>query len=198
MTKEDGSGALEAKEDLSNILRIFQESKDAIAHDNWMKLKDLSNQTLHSATIHQDTLNIITAVLVYSLSKILQRDRYREMEGWDEFYKNLLKNWDEAIAALKKNDAKAAIAAEGKIRESLNEIEGDLALYIKDIFRKAEINKAFKLYEHGLTAQSTAELLGVNLWDLSTYIGQSTISEAHVAQSLPEKTRIKYAEEIFG
>lgn len=190
--------ALEAKDDLTNVLRIFQESKSAILSGNWMKLKDLSNETLHSATIHQDTLNIITAVLVYSLSKILQRENYRKMEGWDKFYKGLIENWDGAIAALEKEDAKGAILAGGRIRESLDEISADLAMYIKDIFRKAEINKAFKLYEHGLTAESTATLLGVSLWDLATYMGQSSISEANVAQSLPEQERIKYAEEIFG
>jgi hypothetical protein len=190
--------SLEDKDDVSNILRIFKEAKIAIKEDNWMKLKDLSNQTIHSATVYQDNLSIITAVLVYSLSKILQRDSYRQMEGWGRFHELLLKNWDEAIVSLESGDSKKAILSAGKIRESLNEISGDLASYIKDIFRKAEINKAFKLYEHGLTAQSTAELLGVSLWDLSTYMGQSSISEAHVSQSLPEKTRINYVEEIFG
>ena len=163
-----------------------------------MQLKDLSNETLHSATIHQDSLNTITAVLVYALSKILQRDHYKHIEGWDKFYKDLLTHWDEAIAALEKNDAEKVILAEGKIRQSLNEISGDLSIYIKDIFRKAGINKAFKLYEHGLTAQSTAELFGVSLWDLATYIGQSTISEANISQTLPEKTRVKYAEDFFA
>jgi hypothetical protein len=196
--KKGEEGGLESKEDLSNVLRIFQEAKIAIKSDNWMKLKDLSNETLHSAAVHQDTLNIITAVLVYALSKVLQRDSYKRMRGWDIFYKKLLGYLDEVIIALKKGDAKAAILAEGKIRESLNEISGDLAMYIKDIFRKAEINKAFKLYEHGLTAQSTADLLGVSLWDLSTYIGQSSISEANVSQSLPVKERLKYAEDIFA
>ena len=196
MGKGDGD-LLEEKDDISNILRIFKESKGAIQDNNWMKLKELSNQTIHSATVYQDNLSIITAVLVYSMSKILQRERYREMEGWNEFYNSLLKNWELAITALESGDSKKAILFAGKIRESLNEISGDLASYIKDIFRKAEINKAFKLYEHGLTAQSTAELLGVSLWDLSTYMGQSSISEAHVSKSLPEKTRIKYAEDIF-
>ena len=70
-------------------------------------------------------------------------------------------------------------------------------LFIKDIFRKAEINKAFCLYEHGLSVQKTAKLLGVSLWDLSSYIGQSRISEAKISVSLPVRERIKYVEEFF-
>jgi len=196
--KKGVQDALESKEDRSNVLRIFKDAKQAILKDNWMELKDLSNQTLHSAAIHQDTLNIITAVLIYATSKVLQRDNYKTMDGWDQFYSALIENWDNVIISLEKGDEDGAILAAGKIRESLNEISEDLATYIKDVFRKAEINKAFKLYEHGLTAASTAELLGVSLWDLATYMGQSTISEAHVSQSLPEKERIKYAEDIFG
>ena len=85
----------------------------------------------------------------------------------------------------------------GRIRNSLNKIEGDLGRYIKDVFKKAEINKAFKLYEHGLSTEKTAELLGVSLWDMAGYIGQSNIGDAKVAISMPIAKRIKIAEDIF-
>ena len=65
-----------------------------------------------------------------------------------------------------------------------------------DVF-EAEINKAFKIYEHGISSEKTAELLGVSLWDLSSYIGQSSISEAHISMSMPVKKRLKIAEDIF-
>jgi len=68
-------------------------------------------------------------------------------------------------------------------RNSINFISGNLSNYIKDIFEKARINKAFKLYEHGLSSQQTAELLGISSWDLASYIGQSSISESKHAIS---------------
>ena len=37
-----------------------------------------------------------------------------------------------------------------------------------------------------------------SLWDLSSYVGQSTISEAHANVSLPVKERVRIAEEVFG
>ena len=85
----------------------------------------------------------------------------------------------------------------GRIRNSLNKIDGDLVRYIKDVFKKAEINKAFKLYEHGLSTEKTAKLLGVSLWDLASYIGQSSIGDAKVAISMPVEKRVKIAEDIF-
>ncbi|MFZ5955502.1 MAG: hypothetical protein ACOYT4_03680 [Nanoarchaeota archaeon] len=181
-----------------NVLRILKETEQAIKQNDSYKLNNLSNQTIHSATISQDTDNIIVAVLVYALSKIIERENYKSMEGWDKFYLDLLKNLDLSIKYLEKKNLDDFRDRIGEIRNSINNISSDLREYIKDVFRKAEINKAFKIYEHGLSFAQTAELLGISLWDLSSYIGQTNISEAKIAQSMPEKERIKIAEEIFS
>jgi len=184
--------------EVENVLRILKETKRLIEEDNPFELKTLSNQTIHSATISQDGDNIVVAVLVYSLGKVLERDHYRNMDGWTEFYNSLIKNLELTIDALKKESVNNARIYLGRIRNSLNKFSGDLSRYIKDVFKKAEINKAFKLYEHGLSTEKTAELLGVSLWDLSSYIGQSSIADAKIAISMPIAKRIKIAEDIFG
>ena len=181
-----------------NILRILRETLRLIKEDKAQELKTLSGQTIHSATISQDGDNIVVAVLVYSLGKILERTHYRDMEGWSGFYSTVTKNLELAIKALEKEDIKNVRIYLGRIRNSLNKISGDLGRYIKDVFRKAEINKAFKLYEHGLSSEQTAELLGVSLWDLASYIGQSSIGDSKIAISMPVAKRVQIAEEIFG
>ena len=194
--------------EVGNVLRILRQTKKFIEEDNAYELKGLSNQTIHAATISQDGDNIVVAVLVYSLGKVLERDHYRDMDGWAEFYNSLIKNLGLAVKSLEKVAQNGHDSAEpnlknariylGRIRNSLNKIEGDLGRYIKDVFAKAEINKAFKLYEHGLSTEKTAELLGVSLWDMASYIGQSHIGDAKIAISMPVKKRVKIAEEIFG
>ncbi|MCK4649678.1 hypothetical protein KAT36_00450 [Candidatus Pacearchaeota archaeon] len=184
--------------EVSNILRILREAKRFVEADSPTDVKNLSDQTIHVATISQDADNIIVAVLVYSIGKVMERDHYRDMKGWNEFYEAVVKNLGLAVKALEKENVDGARVYLGRIRNSLNRIEGDMGRYIKDIFRKAEINKAFKLYEHGLSTEKTAELLGVSLWDLASYIGQSHIGDAKIAISMPIKKRVKIAEEIFG
>ena len=181
-----------------NILRILRQTKKFIEEDNAFELKGLSNQTIHSATISQDADNIIVAVLVYSIGKVMERDHYRNMEGWKEFYDAVTKNLELAVKSLEKKNMKNTRIYLGRIRNSLNRISGDLSRYIKDTFKKAEINKAFKLYEHGLSTEKTAELLGVSLWDMASYIGQSHIGDAKIAISMPASQRVKIAEDIFG
>jgi hypothetical protein len=183
--------------EVGNVLRILRETRQAMDNEDTLLMRDLSNQTTHAATVSQDWDNIVVAVLVYSLSKIIQREHYRKMEGWDGFYSSLIRNLESAMRALEKGNIESFRLSIGRIRNSLNKISSDLRIYIKETFRKAEINKAFKLYEHGLSSEQTAELLGVSLWDLSSYIGQSSIGEAKVSENMPIKQRIKIAEDIF-
>ena len=184
--------------EVENVLWILRETKRFVEEDNAVELKSLSNQTIHTAAIYQDGDNIIVAVLVYSLGKVLERDNYRTMDGWGEFYKAVIKNLGLVVMTLEKGNIKNARVYLGRIRNSLNKINGDLGEYIRDVFRKAEINKAFKLYEHGLSSEKTAELLGVSLWDMASYIGQSYIGDAKISVSMPVVKRVKIAEDLFG
>lgn len=184
--------------DVSHVSEILKKALAAIKDSDWKTLKNLSNSTIHSATIHQDPMNIVIAVLIYATSKILQRENYRNIPGWKEFYSSLIKNWQLMVQASENADMEQVIENAGEVRNSLNKIEGDLGNYIREIFRKAEINKAFKLYEHGLSSAQTAELLGISLWELASYIGQSSVSEARINMSMPVRERIKNTEEFFG
>ncbi len=180
-----------------NIIRILKETLVALKKGNSLKLKFLSDQTNHTATIYQDPDNIIIAVLVYTIGKIVERENYHKMEGWDFFIESLTKNLKRAIKYLEGDDIGEFRNSLGQIRSSINQIEGSLRDYINDVFYKAGVNKAFKFYEHGLSSQRTAELLRVSLWDLNSYIGQSNISEAKISESVPIAERLKLAEDFF-
>ncbi len=185
-------------EEVENVLRILEESKRFLKEGNAHELINISNQTIHSASISQDPDNIIVAVLVYSLGKILERPKYQEVDGWKDFYEGVSKNLQLSVKHLRKNEVNKCRLHLGRIRNSINGISGDLKDYIREVFRKAEINKAFKIYEHGISSERTAKLLGISLWDLSTYIGQSSISEAKLSISIPIKKRIEIAEDFLG
>jgi hypothetical protein len=180
-----------------NILKILKEVEISMRRKDGFRLKQLSDKTNHTATVSQDADNIVVAVLVYSIGKIVERENYRNMEGWNFFVETLTKNLKLARKSLEKGDMEGFRESLGQIRNSINKIEGNLKDYISDVFYKAEINRAFKYYEHGLSSQKTAELLGVSLWDLSSYIGQSNISEAKVSESVPVNKRIEVMEGFF-
>ena len=180
-----------------NILRIFQETRDAIKSGDSAKIKSLSNQTNNTASLTQDPDNIAVAVIVYSLSKILERENYQKLPGWKNFYVNYLKSIDNVIESLKKNEDDKVRKNLELIRQSIGKISGKLKEYIQDVFRKAEINKASKIYEHGISMEQTANLLGITMFELASYAGQKAGEETDFGKSINEKSRIKLAMEMF-
>ena len=85
-----------------NVLRILKETRVAIEKNDSFNLKNLSNRTVNTSSLTQDSDNIAVAVIVYSLSKIIERQDYRQLSGWNVFYKR--SNVDGTIFhVLKKN-----------------------------------------------------------------------------------------------
>jgi hypothetical protein len=181
-----------------NILRILQETKEALKNNDSLKLKELSNQTIHTASTDQDRDNITVAVFVYSLSKIIERKEYKALKNGNEFYKFIIEQIDLAINAIKDNDDEELRQIVKMVRSKMEKYFGKLKIYIQDVFRKAQINKASKIYEHGISMEQTANLLGITLFELASYAGQKPeISDVTFNKTVDVKKRIKTAMEMF-
>ena len=83
-----------------------------------------------------------------------------------------------------------------EIRKAIEKLSGKLKNYIQDVFRSAEINKASRIYEHGISMEKTARLLGVSLFELARYSGEK---EDDIPESITVsvRQRIKFAMELF-
>ncbi len=181
-----------------NVLRILKETKKALRNNDAVRLKEMSNRTIHTASITQDSDNIAVAVIVYSLSKIIEREDYKKYPGWSEFHKLSVDSIDKAIVAVSKGDDKKLRENLTLIRKAIGKLSGKLKKYIQEVFRKASINKASRIYEHGISMERTASLLGVTMFELSEYAGQTGISDVPLAKTLGVKKRLKLAMEMFG
>ena len=184
--------------EIDNILRILVETKKAIETGNYSEIKNLSNQTINTASLTQDPDNIMVAVVIYSLSKILGRKNYRELKGWENFHKTIINSLNNSIKYLNENKLKEFRAEFEKIRKAIENLSGKLKKYIQDVFRKASINKASKIYEHGISMEKTAKLLGISMFELASYAGQTEISDVPLGKTLDTKKRIKLVIDIFS
>jgi hypothetical protein len=181
-----------------NIIRILEETKNSIKENNSLKLKTLSDQTIHTASITQDLDNIMIAIFVYSLSKILEKKEYYANSNLEEFYTTVSKQIDRCINALKNNEDKKLKHALIELRKKITHFSNQINLYIEDVFRKAQINKASKIYEHGISMEKTANLLGITLFELASYIGQKQeIPNVSLVKTKDIKSRIKNLEKFF-
>lgn len=179
-----------------NVLRILEQTLYAVQNDNPQPLKELSDQTLHAATTG-DADNILVAVIVYSLGKILSRPDYRSLSGWESFNRIVVSSLKCSINDLKNGNENKFRKDFMMIKKAINKVSGKLKKYVEEVFKKAEISKASRIYEHGISAGKTAQMLGITLYDLQNYTGQTGISDVNLNQTINVKTRVKMLEDLF-
>lgn len=184
-------------EEKENILDILKKSKQALTDKNTVLLKQLSDRTIHTASIYQDSDNISVAIIIYSLSKIIERKKYEEYKSWDKFYNQYTSQLDKMIVNLEKDNIEGFRENISKIRQLINQLSGSFRKNIQDVFRKASINKASKIYEHGISMEQTSKLLGISIWELAEYAGQTGVSDVNYNITMKQSDRIKYLKDFL-
>ena len=183
-------------EEHEHLVKLLKKAKLAGEKGRIVELRKLSDQTTHSTSIYQDNEYILVAVIIYSLSKIIEKGRNYYKEDYDSYFKDYMKIINQSIKLLELHKYK-------EFREQISlmlksgDISGELKKHLEALFRKARINKASSIYEHGLSMEKTAKLLGISMWELAEYSGQTSISEYSLGKTMSEKERIKNTMEIF-
>jgi hypothetical protein len=148
--------------------------------------------------VAQDPDNIAVAVMVYSLGKIYGREDYKEIKGWKDFERISDSAIDLSVKDLEQNNIAKFRKDFEFIKKAINKISEKLKKYIQEVLIQARINKASRLYEHGVSLEKTAKLLDVTMFDVADYAGQTGISEVEFNKTINAKQRVKFAEDIFA
>ncbi len=170
--------------DIIDILRV-KEEKDI------GEIKELSNHTVHNASIFQDEDSISIAILIYSLSKVIERKQ------GELGYNNIVKLLKTAYGFLNKNNIDSYRKTIRKLFNFISTIDTKLKLYIEEVINQAQIKKGSKLYEHGISLARASEILGVSQWELMFYIGKTKITDIYETERISLKNRIEYARGLF-
>lgn len=185
----------EIKQDITSIL------KDAlltIKQNDTEKLRKISDHTIHDASIFQDKHSTSIAVIIYSLSKIFEKNNYKEYENWNLFKMKCVKHLEKAKDYLAIDQEKKYNNEIKMLYRLIAEIEKELGMFITQVLNQAEIKKGSRIYEHGISIGRTAELLGISPWDLMSYVGQTKIAEMGPAEKKSVKERMDFTKKLFS
>jgi len=153
-------------------------------------IKDLSNHTIHNASIFQDDDSVSVAIFVYALSKILER-------GSEDFvYKSVYNEIKKAISYLEQNDINGYRKSMKTLFSEISQIDHQIKIYIENVLDKARLKKGSKVYEHGVSIARAAELLGISQWELMSYVGKTELTETE-GEKINLGKRLSYARELF-
>lgn len=173
---------LQVLSDAIDILKIEEERDVA-------DLRELSNHTVHNASIFQDEDSTSIAILIYSLSKVIERK-----EGKLN-YNSILALLRNAKKNLEQNKTDSYRNTIGKLFRFISTIDNKLKLYIEEVINQAQIKKGGKLYEHGISLGRAADILGISQWELMFYIGKTRLTD--IAGGVGTKERLNYARSLF-
>ncbi|MBI5803727.1 hypothetical protein HY450_00620 [Candidatus Pacearchaeota archaeon] len=185
------------KNECVHVSEVLRETTLAIVDRNAIKLRELSDKTIHSACSNQDSASLTIAVIIYALGKIIERGDFNKIKNWSTFVKKINLFLTIASESIKKEQYEKYSDNVEKARKVLTSLSVNLKPYIEDVLKKASINKASKLYEHGVSLERTAKLLGVSQWELAEYIGQKRAEGFERTKTIDVKKRARMAMEFF-
>jgi len=185
------------KEQKSNLLRILKTAQVAIKKRDTRKLMDLSNQTVHDASIFQDEIYLLVAIIIYSLSKVFHRENYKEYSSFSKFSDICNQDLAGAYKVLKEGNLGAFETQMKDFLKKVNKLDKRLKYHMKDVIRKARIRKASRLHEHGVSLGKTAELLGLSQFEMMSYVGSTGISDVKESKTFSVAERMKLVRRAF-
>ncbi len=172
-----------------DILAIISEAIDVLQKEDKSELREVSDHTIHCASIFQDEDSISFAVLMYAIFKIIDRDPSVDCRLIISVL-NKIKHF------LSKNDIDNYRKQTKLLFETITRLDDKIKLYIQKVLVKAKIKKGSRLIEHGLSVGRVAELMNISQWELMKYLGKTGISDRD--RNIGNvRLRLKFARGLF-
>ncbi|NOZ80841.1 MAG: hypothetical protein GXP63_04155 [DPANN group archaeon] len=176
------------RKDILNILSRLLEDIRKPKDESVFLLRDLSNRTIHDASIFQDKDSTSIAVIIYAFSKLLEQGMLpdaRIIRTIRSAYNHLLDRDDEKYRKRIKY-----------IYAFISRKDSQLNVYIDKVITHACLKKGSRIHDHGISTARAAEILGLSQWELSNYIGSRRVDEAR-RYHVPVSRRLELARRLF-
>ncbi|MBW2983858.1 hypothetical protein KY361_01985 [Candidatus Woesearchaeota archaeon] len=170
---------------LSEVIDILKSKEEA----DILEMRKVSNHTIHNATIFQDEDSISTAILIYALSKVIERN-FGEI-NFTRFL-DLLSKARDLLERDKIPNYRSAIKS---VFESISKLDKKAKLYVEEVINQAQIKKGSKLHEHGVSIGRAAEILGISQWELANYVGKTSLTDIEIIDAVD---RVKFVRGLFS
>jgi hypothetical protein len=171
-----------------DILAILRGAIKILRKGDASALRELSDHTVHNASIFQDHYSVTIAVIIYALSKTV--DRMAKVEP------KIIEQLLTAREHLKANAMEDFDKDLQELVQTISHCDSQMPKYVHQVMSEARIKKASRIYEHGISLAQTARLLGTTQWELMKYVGQTTISD-NFAEGISAKSRLEFARGLF-
>ncbi len=174
-----------------DLVRILKKSQRYINSGDSKKLKSISDDAVHNLTIYQDEDSLSLAVILYAISKLLERwgfdsehaEQARVLLGSAQFSVE----HDEVLEYREKMK---------NLFEFISTVEKESKIYVEKVIEKAQIKKGSSIYAQGISVARVADLFGIGQWELLNYIGKTRIHD-EIEHKSDVAERLRFARSLF-
>ncbi|MBI4738442.1 hypothetical protein HY772_02580 [Candidatus Woesearchaeota archaeon] len=175
-----------------DILRVLKRAQRLIVNHKHRQLMELSDHTVHNASLFQDRDSVSVAVIIYSIAKLMERC------GKPFPYCNDIN----VIVAAAERTLRSDQVPEFRDRikalfKFIGDVDKSFKMYIDAVMDKAQIKKGSMLHERGISVARAATVLGIGQWELLSYIGKTQLHDRQ-AQPSNVETRLSFARTLFS
>ena len=178
-----------------NIIKQIDSVIPALKNKDVLALRELSDHTIHSASVYQDQSSLVFALTVYSLSKIVER--CESSPNFCVFLDRVVKDLEDSKDLLLINNINGYKKKRGSLLDSIGKIDKKFRFYIEEVIDKAKIKKGSKLHEHGVSLARAADLFGISQWELMNYVGKTSTMDSFLP-AIKVKDRLNFARKLFN
>ncbi|MBU0536246.1 MAG: hypothetical protein KKE20_04735, partial [Nanoarchaeota archaeon] len=112
-----------------DILTVLRELIILLEDEEYAEIKELSNHIIHNASIFQDQDSVSTAVIIYAISKIMERTA----EKREVIANKLVIAINESITLLEKDRIEEYRLAVKKLMKTISEHDERLHFFIEEV-----------------------------------------------------------------
>lgn len=172
-----------------DILEVLKGGIEALREGDAFRVKELSNNVIHNASIFQDEDSLGIAVLMYALSKTMERGRLDLTEVG-----KLLSKAKSSLDSLNFDEHRLAVKLALK---KISEADARLKLFVNNVIEQAQLKKGSRIAMHGISVSRAANILGISRWELMQYLGRTTFHDEAV-ETVNVQDRLALARKVFG
>lgn len=182
-----------------DIIQMLREARELLQIGKVNELKDCSNKVIHSMTIYQDKYATNAAVIVYAISKTLERWKLKQKEEeLSAFVKEMGEELERLVFSLERRELEEFLKECEKVKRRIAQTDSNFSEYVEEVLHKAKLKKASKVYEHGLSIGKAAEILGLSEWELMQYAGKTKVHDVDESRIKDLRKKLKEVEQVFG
>ncbi len=171
-----------------NMVRLLKGSLDAIRKGDSFMLKELSNGNIHNASIFQDEDSLSISVVIYALSKMIERT---------ENTRGIVSRLQKAFEAISSGNDAAYRSEISRLIKDIRLEDSRLKKFVSNVIEQAQMKKGYAIHEHGISVGRVAAMLGISKWELMQYLGKTRIPEQS-SERIPTEKRLELARRMFS